>query len=777
MGILGSRVLRVEDPRLLTDGGTYCADVGDRRLAGAVHATYVRSSVAHARLLAVDVDAARARPGVVDAVAGGDVDLAPIPGWFNPAMIRTHLACDRVRFVGEPVAVVLTERADQGEDAAEAVAVDYEPLPALVDPMAALTSEVRLFPEVGTNLVCGFGAPPGDGPDALDDCEVVVRRRQVNQRVAACPLEVRSSAAAWVDGRLHMWCSTQNPHGVRGALAVLFGVDEADVAVVAPDVGGGFGAKIDLHPEDLLLPWLARRCGRPVRWLETRSENLQAMVQGRAQVHDVAIGGRRDGTIEAYRLSIVQDAGAYPTMGAYLPMMTRSMAAGTYAIPVVEADARVVVTTTPPIGAYRGAGRPEATAAIERAVDLFAAEVGMDPAEVRRRNLLPRFDEPVTTPTGETYDCGDYPAALERALVAAGYDELRAEQRRRRRRGDHIALGIGVAAYVEVTAGPSGGSEFARVEVRPRTGAADSPDGPDGVDGVDVVVATGSSPHGQGLGTAFAMLVADGLGVPIERIEVHHGDTDAIPRGGGTMGSRSLQLGGSAVRGAAVEVVERARRVAAELLEAALDDVEHDAAAGTFRVVGTPAVTRTWADVAAAADGQGAPLAADHDFQVAHPTYPFGVHVAVVEVDTETGDVRLVRLVACDDAGRILNPLLAHGQRHGGLAQGAAQALYEHVAFDAHGNPLTATFADYPIVSAAELPSFELVDLETPTWVNALGAKGIGESGTIGSTPAVHNAVCDALAHLGVRHVDMPCTPATVWRAIRETGRMSTSGP
>jgi len=774
MGILGGRVLRVEDPRLLSGGATYCADIRDRRLAGAVHATYVRSSVAHARLLAVDVDAARAGPGVVDVVVGVDVDLAPIPGWFNPAMVRTHLACDRVRFVGEPLAVVLTERPEQGADAAEAVAIEYEPLPPLVDPMAALTSEVLLFPEVGTNLVCEFGPPAGDGTDALDDCEVVVRQRLVNQRVAACPLEVRSSAAAWVDGRLHMWCSTQNPHGVRGALAMLYGVDDAEVAVVAPDVGGGFGAKIDLHPEDLLLPWLARRCGRPVRWLETRSENLQAMVQGRAQVHDVAMGGRRDGTIDAYRLSIVQDAGAYPAMGAYLPMMTRSMAAGTYAIPVVEADARVVVTTTPPIGAYRGAGRPEATAAIERAVDLFAAEVGMDPAEVRRRNLLPRFDEPLTTPTAETYDCGDYPAALERALEAAGYQELRAEQRRRRQRGDHVALGIGMAAYVEVTAGPSGGSEFARVEVRPRP---DPAGGSDGVDGVDVVVATGSSPHGQGLDTAFAMLVADGLGVPLERIEVRHGDTDAIPRGGGTMGSRSLQLGGSAVRAAAVDVVERARRVAAELLEAALDDVEHDAAAGTFRVVGTPAVTRTWAEVAAAADSQGTPLAADHDFQVSHPTYPFGVHVAVVEVDTETGDVRLLRLVACDDAGRILNPLLAHGQRHGGLAQGAAQALYEQVAFDVHGNPLTATFADYPIVSAAELPSFELVDLETPTWVNALGAKGIGESGTIGSTPAVHNAVCDALAHLGIRHVDMPCTPATVWQAIRETGRMKHQRP
>jgi carbon-monoxide dehydrogenase large subunit len=541
------------------------------------------------------------------------------------------------------------------------------------------------------------------------------------------------------------------------------------VAVIAPDVGGGFGAKIDLHAEDLLLPWLARRRGRPVRWLESRTENLVAMVQGRAQVQDVAIGGRRDGTVEAYRLSIVQDAGAYPSMAAYLPMLTRSMAAGTYAIPVVEAHARVVVTNTPPVGAYRGAGRPEATAAIERAIDLFAAGLGLDPADVRRRNLLPRFDEPLTTPTGATYDCGDYPAALERVLSAAGYESLRAEQHRRRRQGDTVALGIGIAAYVEVTAAPSGGSEFARVEVRPRLDATG------GRDGVDVVVATGTAPHGQGLETAFAMVMADKLGVPLERIGVRYGDTDAVPRGGGTMGSRSLQLGGSAVRGAAVDVIEQARKFAAELLEAAVDDVEHDAAAGTFRVVGAPAVTRTWADVAAAADEHGTPLAADHDFQVSQPTYPFGAHVAVVEVDTETGDVRLVRLVACDDAGRIVNPLLADGQRHGGLAQGAAQALYEQVVFDAAGNPLTATFADYPIVSAAELPSFELVDMETPTWVNALGAKGIGESGTIGSTPAVHNAVCDALAHLGVRHVDMPCTPATVWRAIRETGRMSTS--
>jgi len=753
MSILGNRVLRIEDPRLLTEGGRYVADLRDDRLAGAVHATYVRATVAHGTIASVEVGDALAMPGVVAVVTGADVDLAPMPGMVRPEMARHYLATDRVRFVGEPVAVVLTERPEQGQDAAEAVAVDYEPLPAVVDIDEALTGETVLFPESGTNEVGSFGhpAPEGEGPEAS---EVWVRRRVVNQRVAACPLEVRSCAAAWVDGRLLLWCSTQSAHGARDALALAYGLAADDVRVIAPDVGGGFGAKAGASPEDALVPWLARHCGRPVRWTETRSENMQAMVQGRAQVQEVTVGGRRDGTIEAYHLDITQDAGAYPMIGAMLPALTRIMAAGTYAIPKVTSQARAVVTSSAPVAAYRGAGRPEAAAAIERAVDLFAAEVGLDPVDVRRRNLLPRFDDPHSTPSGATYDCGDYPAALEAVLAAAGYDDLRADQARRREAGDTVALGIGVATYVEVTAGPFAGSEFSRVELRP------AEDG-----GVDVVVFTGSSPHGQGLGTAFSMLAADTLGVPLERVRVVHGDTDQVARGIGTFGSRSLQLGGSAVRGAAAEVVEEGRRRAAELLEAPVEDVVLDADRGAFHVVGTPTVSRSWREVADAGDGGG--LHAELDFAADQPTYPFGAHVAVVEVDTETGQVRLLRLVACDDAGRVLNPLLAEGQRHGGLAQGAAQALFEEVVFDRDGNPLTSTFADYSFPSAAELPSFELVGLETPTWVNPLGAKGIGESGTIGSTPAVQNAVCDALAHLGVRHVDMPCTPERVWRAIR----------
>jgi carbon-monoxide dehydrogenase large subunit len=804
VSILGTRVARIEDPRLLTVGGTYLADLHDPRLDGAVHAIYLRSPVAHALLRAVEVDEARALPGVVDVVVGADVDLPPIPGLTKPAMARPYLAVDRVRFVGEPVAVVLSERPEQGVDAAEAVVVDYDPLPAVVDPVAALADEVVLHPDAGTNLVSRLGEPSegtgeGQGDDVADGDgdrhDVVVRRRFVNQRLAACPLEVRSSAAAWVDGRLVHWCSTQNAHGVRDALVGAYGLAEHDVLVITPDVGGGFGGKIGGHPEDLLLGWLARRCGRPVRWVESRSENMVAMVHGRAQVHDVTIAGRRDGTIEAYHLGVVQDAGAYPALGAILTRFTRMMAAGTYGIPRVTSEARTVVTTTNPTGAYRGAGRPEATAALERAVDLYAAEIGMDPAEVRRRNLVDRFDRPHAMPTGTTYDCGDYPAALDRVLAAAGYDELRAEQARRRAAGDPVALGIGVSTYVEVTTGPApGGSEYGRVEVRPTgrhsrpagaglgSGSAGSPESGDGAGdaGIEVLVATGASPHGQGLATALAMVAADELGVPIGAVRVVHGDTDVVPRGTGTFASRSLQLAGSAVQAAAAEVVDEARKVAADLLEAAVDDVVLDGALGRFHVAGTPAVGRSWAEVAAAAgggvEGDMPGFLVHHDFATPQQTYPFGAHVAVVEVDTETGEARLVRLVACDDAGRIINPLLAEGQRQGGIAQGAAQALYEEFAYDADGNPLTATFADYAIPSAAELPRFELVGMETPTWANPLGAKGIGESGTIGSGPAVHNAVCDALAHLGVRHVEMPCTPERVWRAIHDAASGATDG-
>jgi carbon-monoxide dehydrogenase large subunit len=752
MSILGNRVPRVEDPRLLTAGGTYTADLRDPLLVGALHVAFVRSTIAHAAITGVDVEAAVAMPGVRAVVAAADLDLPPYPAsppLFPPAMARPFLATDRVRFVGEPVVAVVATTPAEAVDAAEAVWVDLEPLPVVLDAEAARRAEVLLHPDAGTNVAVSFGSPADD--EFFAGCEVVVRQRVRNQRIAAVPLEGRAAAAAWDgEGRLHLFVSSQGVHEVRTMLVGLYGLEPSGVRVVAPDVGGGFGPKIGAHPEELLLPWLARRLGQPVRWSETRSENLVALGHGRGQVQQVEIGGRRDGTVEAYRLGVVQDAGAYPALGAFLPYFTRLMAPGTYDIPRVSCSTESVVTNTTPTVAYRGAGRPEATAAIERAMDLFAAEVGLDPADVRRRNLLARFDEPVRTATGATYDTGDYAAALDAVLAAAGYDDLRAEQAARRRGGDAVALGVGVSTYVEITAGPTAGSEFARVVVDSAGRAA---------------VHTGSSPHGQGHHTAFAMVASDVLGIPVEEITVVHGDTDLVERGSGTMGSRSLQLGGAAVGQVAGEVVARARQVAAGLLEAAVHDVVLDVASGSFHVAGVPAVARTWAEVAGAAGGF---VDADGDFTAAQPTFPFGAHVAVVEVDTDTGEVRLRRFVACDDAGRIVNPLLADGQRHGGIAQGVAQALYEEVVHDADGNPLTTNLADYAMVSAAELPSFELVGLETPTWVNPLGAKGIGESGTIGSTPAVQSAVVDALGHLGVRHVDMPCTPERVWRALQE---------
>jgi len=568
----------------------------------------------------------------------------------------------------------------------------------------------------------------------------------VNQRVAPCPIEGRTAVAWWGDdGRLTQYQSCQGAHPVRDAIAQLYGLDSTDVRVVCPDVGGSFGAKAGATPELLLLGELARRTGRPVRWFETRTENMTAMGHGRGQIQDVTIGGMRDGRITAYKLDVLQDAGAYPAMGALLPWMTRMMTSGVYDLQNVEFNSVSVVTTTTPLVAYRGAGRPEAAAALERAVDLFATEIGLDPADVRRTNVVAPDVFPYTTRTGTEYDCGDYARALDLVLEAAGYAELRAEQQRRRAANDPVALGIGLSVYVEVT---GGGAEYGEVQLRP--------------DGT-VLVKTGSNPYGQGHHTAWAMLVSDRLGIPMERIEVIHGDTDTIPTGSVTGGSRSVQIAGAAVHDAAGKLLDVARQRAADLLEAAVEDVVLDEAEGRFHVAGTPSMSLGWDELAV----EGAdPLGGLSDLAEAKATFPFGAHVAVVEVDTETGDVRLMRLIAVDDAGRILNPLLAEGQVHGGLAQGAAQALYEEVLYDAEGNPLTSTFADYPVVSAAEVPFFERVMMETPTPLNELGAKGIGESGTIGSTPAVHNAVVDALAHLGVRHLDMPATPEKVWRAI-----------
>ncbi len=751
MSIMGTRVLRTEDPRLLTEGGVYTDDLRLPELTGAAHVTIVRSPVAHALITGIDATAAAELPGVVAVLTAADM---PAPPEGGDATAEPLLAADRVRYVGEPVALVLTEGRYQGEDAAELVSVDYDPLPAVPGIEEALAGETLLFPGTENNIIATGTA--GEFDDAsFEGCEVVLERTIVNQRLAPVPLEPRAMAAAWTGDRLTIWSSTQNAQLARGAIAGTLGMDPATVRVITPDVGGGFGAKVAVDRDAICIAWAAKHTGHAVRWIESRSENMVGMVHGRGQRQTYKIGGNRDGQVLAYRLDVVQDCGAFNRLGAFLAQLTVLMAAGVYDLPHAAASFSAVVTTTTPIAAYRGAGRPEAAAAVERAMDDFAAEIGMDPAEVRRINVVAPDKFPFTTATGATYDTGEYAAGLDRVLAAAGYPKLRAEQARRRDSGDTVQLGLGISVYVEITAGDMGG-ETARVVVDD-TGAA--------------TVFTGSSAHGQGHHTAWAMLVQNELGIPMESITVVHGDTDAIPEAIGTFGSRSLQLGGTAVVQAAGGVKEQARRLAAEMIEAAEADLELDTVRGTWQVRGDPASALGWGQIAERAGPDG--LAADARFNASAPTFPFGAHLAVVEVDTETGKATLVRHVTVDDAGRILNPVLAEGQRHGGIAQGVAQALLEEVRYDPDGNPLTSTLVDYAAITATELPSFELVASETPTPINPLGAKGIGEAGTIGSTPAVLNAVIDAVSHLGVRHIDMPATPEKVWAAINEarTGR------
>ncbi|MEZ5408685.1 MAG: xanthine dehydrogenase family protein molybdopterin-binding subunit [Acidimicrobiales bacterium] len=751
MSILGNKVVRREDPRFLTGGGTY---VENLKLERPAYLVYVRSILAHARVTNVDTAEAEAAPGVLGVFTGAQVTealgLAPnVFPMFPAEMRRPYVAADVVRYVGQPMVAVLAETREAAVDAAELVLVDYEELPVVIDLEQSATDEVVLFPDHGTNVLNRMSS---EHQADFADCEVVVSERIVNQRLTGAPIEPRAGAAWWTDdGRLVHWSACQGAHPTRDLLATVYGLEPAQVQVVVPDVGGGFGAKSRTYPEELALAWYARQLGRPVKWTETRSENVAAMPQGRGQIQYAKLGGTRDGKITAYQLDVFQDAGAYPIIGAILAGMTQRMLTGVYEIANCGFNGTAVVTNKVSTTAYRGAGRPEATVAIERMIDRFAAEIGMDPAEVRRINLVPRFTQPYTTGIGTQYDSGDYPAALEMVLDKAGYADLRAEQARRRAEGATEVLGIGLGAYVEITAGGPGG-EFGSIEVLP---------------GGRMRVTSGATPSGQGHDTTWAMLVSEYTGVAMDDIEVVHGDTDAVARGGLTVGSRSVQLAGSALVDAAGILIEKARNRAADQLEAALGDVVFDAEGGRFHVVGSPVPALGWAELAAEAPE---PLIAGTDFSAPMPTFPSGAHLAVVLVDTETGRVRLDRLVAVDDAGTIINPLLAEGQVHGGLAQGVAQALYEQIVYDESGNLLTSNFMDYMIVSTTEMPSYEVHHIETPTWVNPLGAKGVGESGTIGSIPAVYNAVIDAVAHLGVRHLETPLTPERVWAALQPVG-------
>jgi carbon-monoxide dehydrogenase large subunit len=756
--VVGQRVRRLEDPRFLLGRARY---VDDLPAEDELYVTFVRSEFAHARITGIDVGEAGALPGV-RVFTAGDLELPAYPPppfiEIDPRMFRPPLASDRVRFVGDIVAAVLADTGAGAVDAAELVIVDYDPLPAVVDVHESVKDEVVIYDELGTN-VCLRHPPESPDPHIFDDCEVVVSGRHESPRLLACPIEPRSTRARFgEDGRLTIHLSTQTPHQDKMVLAGHLGLEPDQVRVVAPDVGGGFGGK-GVDVEDVLTAALARATGRSVRWTETRSEHMVAMHHGRAQWVEFEIGGSREGDVRALRLKILQDAGAYPSIGAFLPGLTAMMASGAYAIPKIEADVTAAVTNTTPIGPVRGAGRPEATQVLERAMDLFAADIGVDPAEVRRRNLIPSdADWPYATASGAQYDIGDYVGALERVLKAADYEDLRREQERRRASGASRQLGIGLSVYVEVTNGITE-TEFGAIEITGDGGA---------------IVKTGSFSQGQGHETTFAQIVAEHTGLPLEKISVVKGDTDQVPRGTGTYASKSTQIGGVAAGQASEILVEKAKRLAAGELEASPDDMVLDVSAGRFHVAGAPEPGLSWSELAVSLHDAGrlAELAADSDFAAAQPTFPFGAHLAVVEVDTETGSVELVRIVAVDDAGTIINPLIVEGQVHGGLAAGIAQALYEEMRYDEDGNPQHANLVNYSFPAATELPAFELVEMATPTTINPLGAKGIGESATIGSTPAVHNAVIDALKPYGVRELQLPVNGERVWRAIQD-GRRS----
>jgi len=761
--ILGAAVKRVEDPRLIIGEGRYLQDI---EIDGALWMVPVRSTIPHGDLGDIDIDGASVAPGVVRVYLAGDLDMALMPigaPGLEDSTRRPAIASDRVRFVGDIVAVVVAESEQAAVDAAGLVWADIEPLPAISTPEEGADQDAPLlFPELGTNVIYDRG----DADDSvLTDADIVIETKVVNQRVAAVPLETSGAVVSpREDGGLDYWLGSQSAHGHKRAISTVLGLDPSMVRVRVPDVGGGFGAKIALYPEQALCGAIALDLGRPVRWNETRTENMLAMCHGRAQTTEVCLGATREGAIVGIKLRVTQDAGAYPQFAAYLPVFSRRMAVGPYLIPNVEFTWRSVVTNTTPVDAFRGAGRPEATMAIERAIDQLALKLDLDPADVRRRNFIRPDSFPYVTVLGERYDSGDYEAALDLALQTGGYRDVREEQDRRRRDNNRFQLGIGIGSYVEITAG-TGREDWGAVEIN--------------LDGMATIYSAGVS-HGQGHETTFAQIVSSVLKLPIDKIRFVQGDTDAIAHSGGTMASRSLQIAGSAVLGAGQKALHKAREVFAFHSEVAIDDVVQFED-GRIGVVGVPTSAMTLAEIAAIAaepsnlSGDMEPgLRGEEIWDQEEATFPFGTHLSIVEVDTETGNVRILRHIACDDAGTILNRMVVDGQVHGGVAQGIGQALFEEFQYD-DANPITGNLTSYLIPSAASLPPFEVGHTETATPENPLGAKGIGEAGTIGSAPAIVNAVIDALTPFGISHLDMPLTPAKIWTAI-EAARLKDSG-
>jgi carbon-monoxide dehydrogenase large subunit len=753
---------RVEDEALLTGRGRFSGDV---MVPGLLHVAYVRSSHAHARILRVDTAPAVATPGVAAVYTARDLRVGPVfvaaTTGFIPAEFRPPaIACDVVRYVGEILAVVVAESAPIAADAVEAIEVDYDPLPVAVTVADATADGAPIvFPDFGSNVAVDLPFVAGERGDSDTVAVTIVN---ANNRMACAPIEPNAITVVpdGDPGQFTAWAATQMPHNLRDNIVAAVGMERDDLRLVAPEVGGSFGGKVPAEKEYALAVAVARELGRPVRFVQDRSENLVTM-NGRGTTSTTTLEATLDGRLAAMTVDLVVDGGAYPGVGIGLAMTTRGLAPSVYRLPYLDFRIRGVVTNTAPVGSFRGAGRPEACALVERAMDVLAAELDLDPVELRRRNLLPRDAFPYASMTGYTYDSGDYEAALDAAVALAGYGELRKEQARRRAVGDPVALGIGVSMYVEVSAGiPLFHDASGSVCV--------------GTDGRVTVVAT-TSAHGQGHVSTYTGLVAGTLGISPDRIDVLQGDTDLGPTGMGTGGSASAQMGGSAVKLAADEVLAKARRVAAHLLEASAEDVVVDPDGAGLHVRGVPTSIVSWPALAAAAadparlpEGMTPGLSAAPGFHQEGGTFPFGCHIAVVEVDTETGFVRVRAVYAVDDCGTVLNQTIVEGQVHGGLAAGIGQALFEEVLHDEHGNPLASTFATYAMPSAAEFPSFVTAHTVTPSPKNPLGAKGVGEAGTTGSTAAVHNAVVDALAHLGVRQIPLPLSPERVWRAIQD---------
>jgi carbon-monoxide dehydrogenase large subunit len=771
--LVGSRIKRREDPRLIMGRGTFVDDI---QLPRMTYAAILRSPYAHARIRGIDVSKAKALPGVVAVMTGADLQGKNVPcGWTLPDIkVAPHpaLAVGKVRYTGDAVAVVVAEERYIARDALDLIEIDFEPLPVVVDAEKAIQPGApQLHDEVPNNTTFVWRVGGGDIDKAFREAEVVVKERIVNQRLIPNAIEPRGMVAQYNPGSGHLtlWTATQIPHLVRLLLSMVMGIPEHKMRVIAPEVGGGFGSKLYLYPEEVIVASLAKSLGRPVKWIEERRENYVATTHGRDQVQYVEVAAKRDGTITGLRVKSIANMGAYlSTFAPGIPtILFGLMLAGNYRIPNIACEVTGVHTNTTLVDAYRGAGRPEATYLVERAVDLTARELGIDPAEIRRRNFVPANAFPHTTATGVTYDSGNYQPTLERALEMAGYQQLRQEQERLRQQGKY--LGIGVATYVEICGmAPSqvlgavgagaGGWESATVRVHP-TGK--------------VTLYSGASSHGQGHETAFAQIVGDGLGIPLEDVEVVHGDTAQVQFGIGTFGSRSAAVGGMAAVMSVNKIEEKAKKIAAFLLEAAEADLVFEG--GQFFVKGTPGRGITIQQVALAAyvphkypTGLEPGLEATSFYDPSNFTWPFGSHVAVVEVDPETGVVKLLRYVAVDDCGRVINPLLVDGQIHGGLAQGIAQALYEEAVYDDNGQLVSGSMMDYAVPKADDLVNFELDRTETPSPVNALGVKGIGEAGTIASSAAIVNAVVDALAPLGVKHLDMPLKPERVWQTIQQ---------